>query len=157
MFPLSFVHFQIFVFSLFHSSCAKHKAKSSLARQEGSLFWWYITEKCRCKESLNLHKRMFLQFPPYHSIGQHQYSQASLYTVNQYLRKCVTMLLCHKATQDFDSAAYCADNKILMAILHFPVCLWRIACFFLKAFSKVAHLIKSHSRSNIADRLICFC
>ena len=36
------------------------------------------------------------------------------------------------------------------------VCLWRIARFFLKALSEMADLVKSHSRGDIADRLVCF-
>lgn len=44
-----------------------------------------------------------------------------------------------------------------MAIIHFPVSFGGAACFFLKAFAKMADLMKSHSRGNISHRLICFC
>ena len=68
------------------------------------------------------------------------------------------MLMCHKVTHKnlLDSRPlFRSMIQILKVILHFTICFRRIARFFFKAFSEMAHLAKTNAGRNIANRFSC--
>lgn len=68
------------------------------------------------------------------------------------------MLICHKVTHKnlLDSRPlFRSMIQILRVILHFTICFRRIARFFSKAFSEMAHLAKINADRNNANRFSC--
>mgnify|MGYP001777737032 CR=1 FL=1 len=78
------------------------------------------------------------------------------YTIGKRIRN--QMLMCHKVTHKnlLDSRPlFRSMIQILRVILHFTICFRRIARFFSKAFSEMAHLAKTNAGRNIANRFSC--